>query len=239
MKGRSLVLLALVALSSLHPARAEAVTSDAINTMMMAFINDLSRSLGSFGSTQRKLLTLGGGLQSVQGFLHDVLGSSWQDFVPSSWTAPSFDWSMLGEFDYSSSMGDFVTTHDLANLTAISNLKDLHTSIDTIEAAFCKNETFTPSKKVPASCTGPSVSLSLVPKTCVLQAATKQIVCSPAKLVLTKTPGSCTHKYHSASTWVGKVCKVGGTCGMNNSAIAGGGAHVVPLTQIDIGYTPS
>lgn len=31
--------------------------------MQMAFINDLSRSLGSFGSTQRKLLTLGGGLQ--------------------------------------------------------------------------------------------------------------------------------------------------------------------------------
>ncbi len=36
MKGRLLVLLALVALSSLHPARAEAVTSDAINTMMVS-----------------------------------------------------------------------------------------------------------------------------------------------------------------------------------------------------------
>ncbi len=38
------------------------------------------------------------GPQSVQGFLHDVLGSSWQDFVPPSWTAPSFDWSILGGF---------------------------------------------------------------------------------------------------------------------------------------------
>lgn len=27
-----------------------------------------------------------------------MLGSSWQDFVPSSWTLPTFDWSMLGEF---------------------------------------------------------------------------------------------------------------------------------------------
>lgn len=159
--------------------------------------------------------------------------------------------------DYSSSVGDFVTTHDLANLTAISSLKvrpalhmctapgpdvacagptcrpgrarpsrlvslhaapvaalrgtdpksavreppglgslravliappspphpptpppplqDLHNSVDTIESAFCKQEAFTPSKKVPASCTGPSVTLAVVPKTCVLEAATKQV----------------------------------------------------------------
>ncbi|KAL4424247.1 hypothetical protein ABPG75_001548 [Micractinium tetrahymenae] len=237
--ARSLLLLALVALACTSPARAEPVTSDSINSMMMAFINDLSRSLGSFGSTQRRLLTLGGGLQSVQSFFHDMLGSSWQDFVPSSWTAPSFDWSMLGEFEYSSSLGDFVTTHDLANLTAISSIKDLHSSMDTIESSFCKAEAFNPSKKVPASCTGPTVSLSLVPKTCVLESATKQIVCSPAQLVLTKTPGSCTHKYHSASVWVGKACKISGVCGFNESTIIGGGQHNIPLTQIDIGFTAS
>jgi hypothetical protein len=37
-----------------------------------------------------------------------------------------------------------------------------------------------------------------------------QVVCDPAKLVLTKSPGSCTHKYISASAWVGKECKLSG-----------------------------
>jgi hypothetical protein len=64
---------------------------------------------------------------------------------------------------------------------------------------------FEPAAKVPASCTGPTVTISLVPKVCTLESATKQVVCDPAKLVLTKSPGSCTHKYLSASTWTGKV----------------------------------
>lgn len=37
-----------------------------------------------------------------------------------------------------------------------------------------------------------------------------QIVCDPPKIVLIRTPGGCTHKYHSASTWTGKVRGAGG-----------------------------
>ena len=34
---------------------------------------------------------------------------------------------------------------------------------------------FTPSEKVPASCTGPSVTIALVPKVCILESKTKQV----------------------------------------------------------------
>ena len=37
-----------------------------------------------------------------------------------------------------------------------------------------------------------------------LDADNKAVVCDPAKLVLAKAPGSCTHAYHSASAWKGK-----------------------------------
>ena len=37
-------------------------------------------------------------LQNVQSFLSDMMGGSWQDFVPDSWAPPSFDWSKMGEF---------------------------------------------------------------------------------------------------------------------------------------------
>ena len=37
-------------------------------------------------------------LQNVQSFLSNMMGASWQDFVPDSWALPSFDWSKMGEF---------------------------------------------------------------------------------------------------------------------------------------------
>ena len=37
-------------------------------------------------------------LQNVQSFLSNMMGGSWQDFVPDSWALPSFDWSKMGEF---------------------------------------------------------------------------------------------------------------------------------------------
>ena len=33
-----------------------------------------------------------------------------------------------------------------------------------------------------------------------------------------------------------QVCKVGGSCGMNDTAIIGGGEHVIPLLNVDVGY---
>ena len=39
-----------------------------------------------------------------------------------------------------------------------------------------------------------------------------QVVCDPAKIVLRKSPGGCTHKYTTPSSWKGKVSRgeVGG-----------------------------
>ncbi len=50
-------------------------------------------------------------------------------------------------------------------------------------------------------------SLSALPSAALLctTALPVQVVCSPAKLVLTKSPGSCTHKYDAPLSWVGKV----------------------------------
>ena len=63
-----------------------------------------------------------------------------------------------------------------------------------------------------------------------------QILCDPAKLVLTKTPGSCTHKYKSASSWVGHECKISGGAGFSKEETIGGGNRTIPLIDIEIGY---
>ena len=38
------------------------------------------------------------GMESFQGFLSDMLGGSWKDFVPTNWTLPNFTWDSLGSF---------------------------------------------------------------------------------------------------------------------------------------------
>ena len=63
-----------------------------------------------------------------------------------------------------------------------------------------------------------------------------QILCDPAKLVLTKTPGSCTHKYKSGSSWVGHECKISGGAGFSKEETIGGGNRTIPLIDIEIGY---
>ncbi|KAI3424191.1 hypothetical protein D9Q98_009547 [Chlorella vulgaris] len=154
------------------------------------------------GGARRRLQTVG---VPFQEFMSNFFGEGWSSMVPSGWSLPSFDWSKLGEFDYTNNLGDFMAENDLQSLTQISSVGDLNAAAESIESKFCTPEAFEPAAKVPASCTGPTVTISLVPKVCTLESATKQVVCDPAKLVLTKSPGSCTHKYLSASTWTGKV----------------------------------
>ncbi|KAL4424745.1 hypothetical protein ABPG77_000088 [Micractinium sp. CCAP 211/92] len=170
--------------------------------------------------------------QSVQQFLTAVLGRNWPDSLPAAWSAPSFDWSRLGDFEYSSFLSDFLDSASLHNLTAVQSVRELAQAVHGMEDSFCTPEKFTPSTSVHSSCTGPSVSLAITPKTCVLEGQAKQVVCSPAKLVLTKTPGSCTHKYDAPLSWVGKVCKLSGSVGLNDSAITGGGQKVIPLAHL-------
>ena len=113
---------------------------------------------------------------------------------------------------------------------------------------------------VPTTCTGPEVKLSFVPKTCVLDDAAKQVVCDPAKLVLTKTPGSCTHKYPTqlgmrTTTLVParpplahhsparspvhlQECKIGTECGFSKALVHGGSEYSIPLKQFSMDYQP-
>jgi hypothetical protein len=81
---------------------------------------------------------------------------------------------------------------------------------------------FTFPTKKPTACVGPSVSLKFVPKTCTLDAEAKKLACTPAKLVMIKSPGSCTLKYYAAFEWVGKECNINGTSGATTSVTLGG-----------------
>ena len=62
-----------------------------------------------------------------------------------------------------------------------------------------------------------------------------QVVCDPAKIVLTKAPGGCTHKYATASSWKGKECKIAGTVGFTQEVSYGGNAYEIPLTTLSLG----
>lgn len=226
------VLVVVLALGASVQAQKASFSNKDVENVLMQFIQDLSESFDGAASTKRRLLTLGGE-GSLHSFLSGMLGEGWQSLVPENWSLPSFDWSSLGEFEYSSNLGDFLMNHDLRNLTDIRSAADLHESLAAVEAAFCTPESFKPTAKVPASCSGPTVTISLQPKVCVLQAATKQVVCEPAKLVLTKTPGSCTHKYISAAEWKGKECKIEKIAGLAKNATVGGGNKLVPLPEVD------
>ena len=94
----------------------------------------------------------------------------------------------------------------------------------------------TPSRKVPTSCTGPSVTLELVPRVCTLDSKTKTVTCDPAKLVLFRTPGSCTFKYLRAFRYRGKECRIAGSVGFNNDAVLGGQAYSVVLENLKQSY---
>ena len=92
---------------------------------------------------------------------------------------------------------------------------------------YCTKPDYSPSEKVPTSCTGPKVKLEFKPKSCVIDSKTHSIDCSPAQLVLAKAPGSCTFKHHTPYTWTGKECKVSKSFGKGDSTIKGGEPYTV------------
>lgn len=94
--------------------------------------------------------------------------------APSS-RPPGFGWDNLGAFDYSSNLQTFLDTHDLRNMTRPTSIGELHDSLDNVTAIFCTPEKFTPSKKVPTSCAGPTVTLAYVPKECILNELTHTV----------------------------------------------------------------
>lgn len=92
---------------------------------------------------------------------------------------------------------------------------------------------FVPPSLTPSSCTGPSITLSYIPKKCVVNDIAKQILCTTPKLMLYKFPGSCSHKHWTPTTWTGKECKIAGKVGFTQEVIIGGGEYTLPLSGED------
>lgn len=172
---------------------------------------------------------------SVASFLTDLLGDDWKSYVPESWTIPSFSWEDLANFDFETALDDFILNNNLEGLTNPESMKDVYDAISTLESKLCSPEEFTPGEKVPTTCSGPSVSIAFVPKTCVLDPADKVAVCDPAKILLNKNPGSCSLVHKTPSTWTGKECKVEKEFGSSDeSMIVGGREYAVDLGSIKL-----
>ncbi len=138
------------------------------------------------------------------------------------------NWSQLGAFRFEGTMADMV---DLLNFDDVTSARDLFEQLSESDKLFCAKEIIVPTEKIPTTCVGPIVSLVLRPKTCVLNAVKKELVCDPAKLVLVKTPGECTFKHKSAFEYVGKQCRIVSTIGLSKDVVIGGGEFSIEFEK--------
>lgn len=120
--------------------------------------------------------------------------------------------------------------HDVWNKTRhlVNELKtadSFDVALDKLEAAsadYCTKDEYTDHEKEPTNCEGPKVKLAFEPKKCVIESAGHSIDCTPAKLVLKKTPGKCVFKHHKAASWKGKECKLEKKWGKASEETKGG-----------------
>lgn len=86
---------------------------------------------------------------------------------------------------------DLITADDttLAQVALASNV---------LEAKLCTHDEYHPSVKMPVTCTGPNITLSVQTGHCSLL-KDKKVLCKPPKVVLIKTPGEC-HISHNTPT---------------------------------------
>lgn len=61
-------------------------------------------------------------------------------------------------------------------------------------------------EKVPAGCTGPTLSFIVDGGVCVVEETTGEVVCSQPAIVLAQTPTTCNLKYEEGCTVVGQTC---------------------------------
>lgn len=154
-----------------------------------------------------------------------LMSSNWSKLQPAA--LQNFDWSQFGDFEMTTPIADLL--QDISEKGIPTSKDEVKDDVDLILNSFCKPDTFTDSEKKPASCSGPTVVLALEPHECLLDDVTKTVTCKPAQLVLTKTPGSCSHKSESAVEFKGKQCKVEKTIGFSKSTSQGGDNKLIPL----------
>ncbi|PSC74184.1 L-threonine dehydratase biosynthetic [Micractinium conductrix] len=243
MKTRVALVLCLALGAALAPRQAAAAgfSDQQLEATIVGFIKSLGditadKPPADTPSKRRSLLTWSlGEHASVQEFMSSLMGESWSQYLPSSWSLPSFDWSRLGEFEYKSNVADFVDHNDVTELTDIQSLGELMGAAEAVDTHFCEPEAYIPGGKVPAQCVGPTVTIGVTPKVCELNPESRQIICEPAKLVLTRVPGSCVNKHKAASVWVGKECKISGTVGFKTEKVlVGGKKHTLPLDSLEL-----
>lgn len=163
--------------------------------------------------------------------IQDMLDGSWKDYMPNNWD--KFSLEDLAIFDINNYLpeGDFSSWPPTKPDGTPYDYEDLMTSYDDLISDFCTDEDYTPSEKVPTGCVGPSVTIALLPQVCALDEKAKELVCEPAKLVLTKLPLTCNLKYYSASTWKGKECKLSKEIGFTKSVTVGAKEYRVVLKE--------
>lgn len=136
-------------------------------------------------------------------------------------------------------MGDYLP-HDykdifdgsvIEKLQAAGSLDEAYEVLEEASTDYCTGPEYEESVKEPTTCEGPKVELSFKPKTCTIDSKTHTIDCVPAKLVLSKTPGSCTFKHHTPYKWTGKECKIEKTFGKEDVVTKGGDEYWLYLDK--------
>lgn len=137
-------------------------------------------------------------------------------------------------FDFSSNLQDFLSTQQDAirgGDLIPDNLGELKDRLDAATDALCRPEVLDHPEKAPTACEGPTVTIAYVPKACTIDYKAKEIVCDPAKLVLTKTPGACTLKRLTPFRWKPKECALTADIGIEKTKVIGGKEYTVDLTD--------
>ena len=223
------------AATSLHNFFSDAFTSmrERLDEMRGALSSALGRHNDKFfnvSSTIKERIQMGWeqSALSTEAFLSDMLGknhSSFGAFFPKNVT-----WPDLAGFSFDNPI--YPLTSTMKNWTdGTLSRKEIWDGIKNLTSLFCTREVCSPSVKIPPSCFGPRVSLTLVPRTCVIDKVNKLITCDPAKLVLVKVPGVCILKGNTPAVFVGHECRVTKSFGFTKTAVVGGQKFAVVIEK--------
>lgn len=171
--------------------------------------------------------------QTIGNIFEEILGEDFADSIPEEWQLPTNILDEEPDFDVEKAYKKYANVFDFGSLAKAKSIKDVYDYIVDIEKDFCTKEEFTKGEKVPTECTGPSISLALSPKVCVVDDLTKAVTCDPAKLVLTKSPGSCTLKHKEPPSFTGKECLIEKEFGKSADASIGGRDFTISLGKVD------
>lgn len=163
----------------------------------------LGESIGSSASTFVSRVRLYA--TDIRQFLTSILGSTWSAFAPDSWTAPTFDWSTI------------------SNLRSNFSSAALQSVFDEVSDKVLVKESFQQIAKPNPSCSGPSVTLSYVPKKCVWpDHSIDEIVCEPANITISHNPGGCDVWFTGVSLWHDKAVRAKFEVGFTGTTVIGG-----------------